>query len=150
MNIFAKRIVGIDFHDYSAQVVELSLLKDKISLEAYNRITIPAEVIKDGEILKPEELKILMKNLLQNANPKAIDSKNVAIVFPSSKVFTHIFNLPSNLSENEIKNTLSFEAETVIPFAIQDMYWDYRFLEEGEKSKKVLFAAITRETADQY
>lgn len=150
MNIFEKRIVGIDFHDYSAQVVELSLLKGKISLEAYNRITIPAEIIRDGEIAKPDELKILIKNLLQNANPKPIDSKNVAIIFPSSKVFTHIFKLPANLNENEIKNTLSYEAETVIPFAIQDMYWDYRILEQEKTFKQVLFGAIPRTTADKY
>lgn len=42
------------------------------------------------------------------------------------------------------------EVETVIPFALADVYWDYTILEETEEKKYVLFGAIIKETADKY
>jgi len=52
MSLFEKKIVGIDFHDYSAELVEMSISKDKAILESYNREIIPPDVIKNGEIKK--------------------------------------------------------------------------------------------------
>lgn len=155
MNFFSKKIVGIDIHDYSAQVVELKKKGEKVSLEAYNRAIIPEGVIKDGEILKEEDLKTLIVKLLKEANPKPIETDRVAIVFPASKVFTHIFKFPITLEDTEIKESLPFEAEKIIPFSIQDVYWDYTILEKNDPkmkhaSKSVLFSAIPKEIADKY
>lgn len=155
MSFIPQKIVGIDFHDYSAQVVELKHSGGKGVLEAYNRVELPPEVIQNGEIHKPEELKDHLRKLLQKANPGPVDSKNVAVVFPPSRVLTHIFTFPANLDEKEIAKSIPFEAETIIPYAITDIYWDFMVLEKEEKGKKhasqrVLFAAITKETADAY
>ena len=155
MKLFSKKIVGIDFHDYSAQLVELKANGERVAMESYNRMTIPPGIIKKGEIMKNDDLKIILKKLIDSSNPKKINAKNVAVIFPSEKIFTHIFTFPSNLNENDIRKAVPYQAETVIPFAIQDVYWDFMILEKEKKSKKhasqyVLFAAITKEIADSY
>lgn len=156
MSLFSKKIVGIDIHDYSAQAVELRKKGKRVSLEAYNRIIIPEGIIKDGEILKEEDLKNLIVKLLKEANPKPIEADKAAIVFPSSKVFTHIFKFPITLEDAEIKESLPFEAERIIPFSIQDVYWDCTILDKDDPkvhhhaSKFVLFSAIPKEIADRY
>lgn len=155
MTFFSKKVVGIDFHDYYAQLVELKSVGKKISLEAYNRVTIPANVVKDGEILQQETLKTILETLLKNANPKPIDAKYVACIFPPKKIFTHIFKFPLTLTEEEIKKAIPYEAETVIPFSMQDVYWDFHVISRDLRSQKhasqyVLFACVQKVMADQY
>lgn len=155
MSLFPKKIVGLDFHDYYAQVVELKGYGKKVSLSAFNRVAIPPHIIKDGEILNKDDLKKILSSFFETANPQPIKAKSVVCSFPSKKVFTHVFKFPVALSEKEIKKALPFEAETVIPYSIQDIYWDFRVLSKEDASKKhasqhVLFAGVPRGVADSY
>lgn len=155
MNLLPKRIVGIDFHDHSAEVMELCFYKNEVILESYNRTTLPLDILRDGEIKQEAELKPLLLSLLNEANPKPVNTKNVAVILPSTKTFTHIFTFPANLTENEVAKAITYEAETIIPFSIQDVYWDFSVLEkedahETHASQYVLFVAIVKKTADQY
>ncbi len=147
MKIFGKNIVGLDFNDYSAQAVELKSVGGEIHLKAYNRILLPPNIINNGEIFNSEELKYLLKGLLAKANPKSITCKNVAVIFPSRKIFSHIFTFPKALSPEEIIQSLSYEAEKIIPFSIQEVYWDYNIL---PTKNEVLFVAIEKRIADRY
>ncbi len=155
MKLLPKKVVGIDLHDHSAQLVELKSVNQNVSLEAYNRYIIPPNVIQEGEIKKEDEFKKAIQNFLKNTNPKPISAKNIAVIFPARKTFTHIFKFPANLNEDEIKKAIPYEAETIIPFSIQDVYWDFSILrKEAETSKHasqyVMFAAIPKKIADQY
>ncbi len=155
MKFFSKTYVGLDFHDYSAQVVELRTVGDKIALEKYNRVLIPTDVVKNGEIVKEDELKVILKQLFEQANPEAIEMQDVAVILPSSKILSHVFSFPVNLCENEIRKALPYEIEKVIPFSIDDIYWDFTVLEKDEKSKshasqKVFFACIKKDIVDKY
>lgn len=155
MNFLGKNIVGINFNDYAAQVVELKVSGEKIYLQAYNRKLLPLDLVKNGEILNQDGLKNFLNGLFQEANPRAIEAKELAVVFPSSKVFTHIFKFPVSLKKEEINQTLINEAETVIPFSLQEVYFDFTILESEDPLIKgashiVLFAAISKGIADKY
>jgi type IV pilus assembly protein PilM len=155
MGIFSRKIVGIDLHDYSAELVEISQKGKEKHMEAYNRVLIPIEVLKNGEIRKPEELKKILKSLLETANPLPVKTKDVSIIYPPNKVLTHVFTFPANLKEKEIKKSIEYEAETVIPFSISDVYWDFMIIDSEDKSKEhasqyVFFACINKKIADDY
>lgn len=155
MFLFPKKIVGLDFHDYFAQVIELKSYGKNTVLTAFNRVAIPPNVIRDGEILNKDELKKILSVFFETANPQPIKSKNVVCSFPAKKVFTHIFTFPATLSERELKKAIPFEAETVIPFSMQDVYWDIRILYKDDQNKKhasqtVLFACVPKTVADTY
>lgn len=155
MFLFPKKIVGLDFHDYFAQVIELKSYGKNTILTAFNRVAIPPNVIREGEILNKDELKKILSVFFETANPQPIKSKNVVCSFPAKKVFTHIFTFPSTLSERELKKAIPFEAETVIPFSMQDVYWDIRILYKDDVNKKhasqaVLFACVPKTVADTY
>jgi len=155
MFLFPKKIVGLDFHDYFAQVIELKSYGKNTVLTAFNRVAIPPNVIRDGEILNEDELKKILSVFFETANPQPIRSKNVVCSFPAKKIFTHIFTFPAILSERELRKAIPFEAETVIPFSVQDVYWDFRILYKDEVNKKhasqtVLFACVPKAVADTY
>ena len=128
MKLFSKKIIGLDFPDYSIEVAEMELHKGKTTLLSFNRTIIPSDVIKKGKIQDEDELKKIVKKLLANSNPTPIETKDVAVIFPSSKVLTHIFTFPASLSEKEIIKALPFQAETVIPYTIEDIYYDYSII----------------------
>lgn len=155
MSLIPKKIVGLDFHDYYAQVVELSSYGSNVSLSSFNRVAIPPQVIREGEIINKDELKSIIRSLMDTANPQPIKAKKVVCSFPAKKIFTHIFKFPLALNAKEIGKALPFEAETVIPFSIQDVYWDFRVLhKDSEKTKHasqyVLFTCVQKTIADSY
>ncbi len=155
MSLIPKKIVGLDFHDYYAQVVELSSYGNKVSLSSFNRVAIPPQIIRDGEIINKDELRGIIRSLFDTANPQSIKSRKVVCSFPSKKIFTHIFKFPLVLEPKEIKKALPFEAETVIPFSINDVYWDFRVLykdlpSEKHASQYVLFTCVQKSVADGY
>lgn len=155
MSLIPKKIVGLDFHDYYAQVVELNSYGSTVSLSSFNRVAIPPQVIKDGEIVNKDELRSIIRSLMDTANPQSIKATKVVCSFPAKKIFTHIFNFPATLEPKEIKKALPFEAETVIPFSIQDVYWDFRVLykddpKEKHASQHVLFTCVQKSVADGY
>lgn len=153
MALLNKKIIGIEISDLTVQLVEISQNNNEFVLEAYSRLHLPVGVIIEGVILKEDELRKTVATALQGANPRAIVSKEVALVFPSNKVFTHIFSFPGTLKEEEIRKALAFEAEKIIPFSIDDVYWDFTILAEkvGKKEEKsILFSAVIKETADSY
>lgn len=155
MSLIPKKIVGLDFHDYYAQVVELSSYGNNVSLSSFNRVAIPPQVIKDGEIINKDELRNIIMSLMDTANPQSIKAKKVVCSFPAKKIFTHIFKFPLTLEPKEIKKALPFEAETAIPFSIQDVYWDFRVLykddaKEKHASQYVLFTCVQKSVADGY
>lgn len=155
MDLLPKKMIGIDFHDHSAELVELKRVGKDVYLEVYNRVNIPPNLIRDGEIKNEAEVKTILLNLFASSNPKPVEGKTVAVVLPSSKTFTHLFHFPASLTEAEIAKAITYEAETIIPFAMQDVYWDFAVLskedlKEKHASQTVLFVAIIKKMVDQY
>ncbi len=155
MKLFKRKMIGLDFPDYSIEVAEIEAYKGRPYLRSFNRTIISEDIIKNGEIKNEDEFKNIIKKLLLNSNPKTIYTKDVSIIFPSSKVITHIFTFPATLSESEILKAIPFQAETVIPYAMEDIYFDYSILKKDNPkhqhaSQEVLFACITKDIADKY
>jgi len=155
MKILQRKIVGLDIHDYSVELVEFNVNNKAISLEAFNVMSLPEKMIVNGEIEDAEGLKVILQNLFKTANPRPVMTKNIAVSFPPSKVLTHIFTLAASLNEREIRKALPFEAESIIPYSFEDIYWDFTILRKDAADKKrpvqtVLFACITKDVADRY
>ena len=152
MKFFHKTVVGIDLHDHLVQLVALKKHNGDVLLEAYNRMIIPTGIIKDGSIEKEEDFKQILIDLFQKANPKPVIGSDVAVLLPTRTTFIHIFSFPANLTKKDILRAIPYEAEMVIPFAMQDLYWDFLILEQDDKNayQNVLFAAVSRQVADKY
>ncbi len=155
MNLFGKTIVAVDIHDHLVQFVELSAHGKKVVLESYNRLAIPSGLIEDGEIKSEVEVKGVLNTLFTTANPKPANLKDLAVILPTQVTFIHIFKLPAHLSDKDLDQLLPIEAENIIPYSMNDVYWDFTVLEKQKKDVKdpyqrVLFAAVQKTVADAY
>lgn len=151
MFLFSKTLLGIDLHDHLVQFVELKKRGKKVFLETYNRLTIPEGLIEGGEVKKEPELKELLQKLLAEANPRPTKTKELALILPTQVTFIHIFNFPNKLSERDLNKLIPVEVENILPYSVDEVYWDFTVLEKQKESgQSVLFAAIPKVIADQY
>lgn len=156
MNLFRNKIIGIEFHDLLAQFVELKIKgSNKFELESFNRVPLAPGIVENGAIKDPEKLREVVSGMFNGANPKTVNPKSLALILPSKGIFTHIFSFPASLKPKDIKKSIPYEAENVIPFSIEDMYWDFEILEKQDPKIKhasqfVLFAGVPKIIADQY
>lgn len=155
MSFFKKTCVGVEFHDQLIQIVELSKHENIIELEALNRIPISDGLIENGEIKNKAALQTKLVEAFDTANPQQIPHKNISVILPTRVVFSHIFKLPLKLSEKDVYQAISYEAENIVPFTLADLYWDYRILEKEDAKQKhasqyVLFTAVPKTIAESY
>lgn len=61
--------------------VGLNSYGSNVSLSSFNRVAIPPQVIKDGEIVNKDELKNIIQSLMDTANPQSIKAKKVVCSF---------------------------------------------------------------------
>ena len=151
MFLFSKNILGIDLHDHLVQFVELKKSGNKTILETYNRLTIPDGYIKDAEIKKETELKELLKKLFSEANPVPAKVKKLALILPTQITFVHIFHFPAKLAPSDLRKLIPVEVESILPYSIDEVYWDFTVLDKHKNDgQNVLFAATPKARADQY
>lgn len=151
MKIFTQSVVGIEIQDHRAQFVELKESPRGVELTSYNRITIPEGLIQNGEMKDPARLKEVLKDFFAKANPKIGRIRRAALILPARVTFVHIFRFPISFSASDIRKAIPYQAETIIPFAMEEVYWDDVVLKkDGRGEQIVLFTAVPKATAEDY
>lgn len=151
-----KTALGIDIHDNSAQTVLLTKRRNGIKLVAFNQIEIPNGIIKKSVVYNKERLIEVIKELLKTANPHPIKPTYLTLCsIPEMQIFTHLFQFPRRLNQEEIKKAIPFEAEKIIPFPNEQIYWDIQTTIEDEKTAQklthdVIYAAAPKDLTDTY
>ncbi len=149
--------IGIDISDYS---LELLRLVGKKEIASYGRTSFPDGVINKGILEDNKALAKKLEEALLRAEPESIDppdddsssrifrsKKYKSIVsLPESKTYVQTFTFDSK--ENlaiKVKKGL----ERTIPHRPEELYWDYRVLDE--KDRVVVFCVATlKKVVDQY
>ncbi|PCI19709.1 hypothetical protein COB64_03285 [Candidatus Wolfebacteria bacterium] len=154
IKFFQKKIpMGIDISDHSIEVLQLN---KKREIMAYGRAMLEEGIIRDGKILKKEELVAILKDLLKNSLTYANTSINknnerphVILSLPESKVFIHSFEVPLDIEGDELIKLISKKVSKIIPFNLEELYWDYT-ITQGKESQRVLYVGVIKEIADEY
>ncbi len=141
--------MDISDHSIEAVIFQKSLFGQPKVL-SYARTLLYGEVVKDGIIKKPERLVESLTKLLASALPKPIKTKYCILSLPDSQVFTAIFKLPAGLKREEIKNTIPFKAEEVIPFRSSEIYFDFKTIAKSHGVQEVFYAAVPKRVVDPF
>src|SRR3989344_2916619 len=145
-----QKIFGLDISDHSIEAIQLARAFGNQRIVAYARLLLRGELIEDGVIKKPEKLAEAIKKLLASAQPQPITTPNCILSIPDSQVFTTVFKLPAGLKHEEIKNTIPFKAEEVIPFKSSEIYFDFKTIAVNGGSQEVFYAASPMKVVDAY
>ncbi len=148
----SRNLVGLDIGDSSVKVVELKDLgKGRgFQLSKLGWEPLPGEAIVDGAIMDSQVVIGTIQRLIQRLRIRNLD---VATALYGHSVIVKRISLPT-MGEAELAESIHWEAEQYIPFAIEDVHLDYQILEgsslSGEGNMDVLLAAAKKDKIADY
>ena len=122
-----KSVVGLDIGSSAVKAVELRASGKGWRVAAIASEPVPPDSIVDGAIIDGGAVADAIKRLFGN---KAFKTKEVAASLSGNAVIVKKISLPL-MTEQELAESIYWEAEQYIPFDIQDVNLDYQVLDPG-------------------
>jgi type IV pilus assembly protein PilM len=149
--LFGKKdtLVGLDIGSRSVKVAEIIDTKNGPKLKRFGMADIPANTIEDGAISDPDTAAETIRQLFKSSN---IKETNVAVSIGGYSVIVKKINVQT-MPENQLQETIHFEAEQYIPFDISDVNLDFQILGENENNPNqmsVFLVAAKKEMVNDY
>jgi type IV pilus assembly protein PilM len=142
-------LVGLDIGSRSVKVAEITETKNGRKLRRFGMADIPPGAIEDGAISDTETVAQVIRQLLKSANIKAT---NVALSIGGYSVIIKKINVQT-MPEEQLQETIHFEAEQYIPFDISDVNLDFQLLgkvENNPSQMSVFLVAAKKEMVNDY
>ena len=141
-----KPVIGLDIGSSSVKAVELKPAGKGFRVAAFATEPVPPDSIVDGAIIDASAVTDAVRRLLQSPRFKA---KDVVASLSGSSVIVKKISLPV-MSEQDLEESIYWEAEQYIPFDIQDVNLDYQILDpgtgaDGKGKMEVLLVAAKKE-----
>jgi type IV pilus assembly protein PilM len=148
----AKTIVGLDIGSSAVKAVELKPAGKGYKVTAFGAEPVPPDAIVDGAIIDAGSVADAIQRVFEGN--KAFKSKDVCASLSGNAVIVKKISLPV-MTENELAESIYWEAEQYIPFDIQDVNLDYQILDPGtgpnsRGSMDVLLVAAKKEKISDY
>jgi type IV pilus assembly protein PilM len=149
--IFGKKthLVGLDIGSRTIKIAEVVDKKTTQIFKSFHTIDIEPGLIEEGTVKDPETVSKSIRELYAKAKLK---EKNVAISIGGYSVIVKKINVQS-MTDDELQETIHFEAEQYIPFDISDVNLDFQILGESEHNPNqmsVLLVAAKKEMINEY
>ena len=149
----SKRLIGVDVGSSAIKVVELKPVSK--GMQKYQLLTLGMEelapqAIVDGAIMDASSVIEAIERIFRDCK---IKSSDIATSLSGSSVIIRRITLPK-MSEEELAESIKWEAEQYIPFDVEDVNMDYEILEgssSGEPgSMDIILAAVKRDIISDY
>lgn len=147
-----KGLVGLDIGSSSVKLVELKpLSKTGRSWKLMNLGVAPLspEAIVDGSIM---DSTMVVDAIVRLFNESKIKTSDVAIAVSGHSVIIKKITM-AYMSDDELSESIMWEAESYIPFDIDDVHLDYQILNDvdrGDGNMDVLLVAAKKEKVSEY
>jgi len=135
-------IIGVDLGLGSLKVVALNKNGEALTLAAIGEIKTPNAEWMKAEVTKKniEEVSAALKSLIKDLK---INNRQAVVALPEYEIVSRLVSLPP-LKESEIKDALKFEAETFVPYPLDQVSIDYEVIDEDEAGRLTVFAIAAR------
>jgi type IV pilus assembly protein PilM len=149
--LFGKNdsLVGLDIGSRSVKVAEIVDSKSGPKLKHFGMADIPVGAIEDGAISDPDAVAETIRQLFKSSK---IRESNVAVSIGGYSVIVKKINVQT-MPEQQLQETIHFEAEQYIPFDISDVNLDFQILGENENNPNqmsVFLVAAKKEMVNDY
>jgi len=144
-----KNLFALDVGSYSIKLVELKALKKGFQLVNLATAPLPSEAIVDGALMDPGAIAEAITSLVGSIKTKTTD---VATSVAGHSVIIKKITLAA-MTEDELADSIQWEAEQYVPFDIADVNLDFQILgpdPADESQMEVLLVAAKKEIVDDY
>src|SRR6056297_2734633 len=149
--IFAPKnqLIGLDIGSRAIKAAEVVETKNGWELKKFGSIDIEPGAIEEGVIKNPD---VLSNAINQLFDLYSFRKKTVAISIGGYSVIVKNINI-QKMPEEQLADSLNFEAEQYIPFDINDVNIDFQLLGENEQNPNqmnVLLVAAKKDMVSDY
>ncbi len=145
----SKLAVGLDIGSSSVKLVQLKEKKGGFSLVAFGSAPLPPEAIVDGALMNSAAIVQAIQDLVAEQKVKP---REVAIGVRGHSVIIKKIAMP-RMSQEELDESIQWEAEQYIPFDVKDVNIDTQILTpEGDAAGQmdVLLVAAKKDMINDY
>ncbi len=140
----SKSIVGLDIGSHSIKAVELRRAGKGWSPYRMGIKLLPPNVVSGGKIKDNDAMAQLLRDLWSEAR---FSCKRVSVGVGGPSVIIKKIQLPL-MTELDLEDQISLEAEEHIPFDIEEVYLDFQILDQAAETMDVMLTACKRELVD--
>jgi len=145
-----RQLIGLDIGSHSIKLVELEEAKrGGWMLQNLGLAQLPAETIVEGNIQDPGAVVETIRQLVANVKPA---TKSVATSISGYSVIVKKI-IVGKATQEELEESIHWEAEQYIPFDINDVNIDFQILGEAESNPdqmEVMLVAAKKDIIDTY
>jgi Tfp pilus assembly protein PilN len=146
----SESVLGLDIEPQGIKILELKKTAEGIELVKAQMLPVPADSLKDGVIIEPKSIAVVIKEFIQTNN---ILARKVAVVLNPNLTLIRLLRIPF-MSEPEMRSLLETEANQYVDFKHKEKFIDFCLLEElneeGVKKVNVIFAAALKEVVNAF
>jgi len=145
--LFANRqFTTVDIGSHSLKAVRMMKNKNGINIINTGVIDIPPETLEDGKI---DDVSIVASELATLFEKMNYSPNNVITTVANNNLLIRNLEVPV-MSEDELSETIKWEADDQLPFPVEHARFDYIILEKGEEKIKVLLVAVKKEIIENF
>ena len=144
-----KLAVGLDIGSSSVKLVQLREKKGNYALQSFGVVKLPPETIVDGALMNSAAVVQGIQELIAEHKIKA---KEAAIGIRGHSVIIKQISLP-RMSQDELDDSIQWEAEQYIPFDVKDVNIDTQILTpagDAAGQMDVLLVAAKKDMINDY
>jgi type IV pilus assembly protein PilM len=144
-----KNVIGLDIGSSSIKVAELNETNRGYRLVNCAMAPIPPEAIVDGSLMDSVVIVDTIRDLIKSFK---IKTKEVATSISGHSVIVKKISLPV-ITEDELAESIQWEAERYIPFDASDVNIDFQILggnEENDELMDVVLVAVKKDIINDY
>jgi type IV pilus assembly protein PilM len=145
----SKLAVGLDIGSSSVKLVQLKEKRDGFALQAFAAAPLPPEAIVDGALMNSAAIVQAIQEVIAQQKVK---TREVAIGVRGHSVIIKKISLP-RMSQEELDESIQWEAEQYIPFDVKDVNIDTQILTPGGDAAgqmDVLLVAAKKDMINDY
>ena len=144
------KIIGVDIGSSSAKAVLLSKFNNTYKVEHVANVDIPKGMIVDNDIVDVEVVGSIVKHLKKQFSTFNVDYAAAAV--SGSGVIAKTVHINTVTSDEELAFQMEIEAESSIPYPIDEVCIDFEVIQDNEEDKEkidVLLVASRRELVEK-
>lgn len=141
-------LLGIDVGQSTIKLVLISKDTGSLVLENMSEVKVPPMEVKTTEDRSKYfgEIAKIIKGVLTDLK---IKEKRVVVDLPESEVISRLIRLPP-LKDSEILDALKFEAETFVPYPLDEVSIDYDVVEKDDAGRLTVFVVAAKNELIQF
>ncbi len=140
----AKPLLGLDITTSSVKLVELSDAGGgKYKVESYAAEPTPLNAVSEKAVVDVEAVGEAIRRAVRRSGAKA---REAAVAISGDAAITKVIQMPASLSEAELEDQITLQADQYIPFPLDEVSFDFEVVgtsREGEMADVLLVATRT-------